>query len=319
MWRAGALTIVMVFGACDGAEAVPSAPAVVQTPIQSPIQAPIQDAILPKTATVSEIPRFRYADLSIETSLEATCVEATGVELGQKLAQVAKRVLVWWVDVHRQLHKGDRIEAVYEVPEDPSLEPIVHAIWFHSRQHGRTLSAVRHRIEGDNFARWYDQNGAEIERRLIGGPIEGYEQITSLVGDGRGHRGVDFKAPIGTPVVSPFNGWVKRKNWARRRNGNCLEIVDAKTGLSAYFLHLDSFAKGMRPGTRVKKGQLLARSGNTGRSSAPHLHYQLERADGRAVDPFRVHRMERRKLPREKVVEVQQALQRFGTYRTGSS
>src|SRR5688500_11388895 len=190
MWRAGALTIVMVFGACDGAEAVPAPPAVVQTPIQS-----IQSPILPKTSSIAETPAFRYADLRIESSLEATCVGAAGIEVGQKLAQVAKRVLVWWVDVSRQLHKGDRIELVYEVPDDPNLEPIVHAIWFESRQHKRTFSAVRHQIDGDKYARWYDPEGHEIERRLIHGPLGEYEQITSLVGDGRGHRGLDFKAP----------------------------------------------------------------------------------------------------------------------------
>jgi murein DD-endopeptidase MepM/ murein hydrolase activator NlpD len=316
MRRAGALTIVIGLLACDGAEA--GSPAVVQTPIIQKT-ATVAAALVAVEPPPPEPVRYRHAELRITSSLEAAFVGVTGVELGQKLAQVAKRVLVWWVDVQRQLHKGDRIEVVFEVPDDPNLEPVVHAIWFQSRQLRKTMTAVRHQVQGDSFARWYDEEGREIERRLVDGPIDGYEQITSLVGDGRRHRGVDFKAPIGTPITSPFNGWVKRKNWSRRRNGNCLEIVDSKTGLSAYFLHLESFAKGVRPGARVKKGQLLARSGNTGRSSAPHLHYQLERPNGRAVDPFRVHKHERRRLPREKVAEVLEALQRFGTYRTGSS
>jgi murein DD-endopeptidase MepM/ murein hydrolase activator NlpD len=312
--RGAAFIILIGSFACE-AEAVPAS-------VTS------QSAIVPKTSTIASAivapppappARFRYADLTIERSLEVAFVGRTNVELGQKLAQVTKRVLVWWVDVHRELHKGDRIEVVYELQDDPNLEPIVHAIWFRSRQHGRLLTAVRHQLEGEKFARWYDETGAEIERRLVNGPIAEYEQITSLIGDGRGHRGMDFKAPIGTPITSPFDGVVRRKNWARRRNGNCLEIVDSKTGMSVYFLHLSSFAKGMHVGARVKKGQLLARSGNTGRSSAPHLHYQLERPDGRVVDPLRVHKVERRKLPQEKVAEVREALQRFGTYRTGSS
>jgi murein DD-endopeptidase len=271
-----------------------------------------------KTSTAADV-HYRYADLTIERSLEESFVAKTDVVLGQKLAQVTKRVLVWWVDVNRELHKGDRIEVVYELLADPNLEPLVHAIWFRSRQHNKQLSAVRVQLEGEKFARWYDEEGAEIERRLVNGPVVDYEQITSLIGDGRGHRGMDFKTPVGTPVTSPFNGTVKRKNWATRRNGNCLEIVDAKSGMSVYFLHLSSFAKGVHAGAAVKKGQLLARSGNTGRSSAPHLHYQLERPDGRTVDPLRVHRSERRKLPQEKVAEVRQALLRFVTYRVGSS
>ncbi len=318
MRRVGAtLSVLIGFVACDGAEAVPATPAAVQA------------AMLPKTATVAlaavidEPPprpasKYRYADLRIDSSLEAACVGAAGVETGQKLAQVAKRVLVWWVDVRRELYKGDHVELVYEVPEDRSVEPIAHAIWFHSQKLGRTVTAVRHQLEGETFPRWYGEDGIEIEQRLVNSPLVDYEQITSLIGDGRGHHGVDFKTPVGTPVVSPFNGWVKRRNWARRRNGNCLEIVDAKTGMSAFFLHLSGFAKGLRSGMRVKAGQLLARSGNTGRSSAPHLHYQLERR-GRVVDPFRVQKAIRRRLPQGKVVEVREALQRFGTYRTGSS
>lgn len=248
------------------------------------------EPVEPVVATPTEGPEL--LSVAIQHSLEASLSRADA-ELGPALAQVAKRVLVWWLDVRRDLRAGDELELMFE--RVPDAEPVLLWVAYRSDKHGRRFEAVRHQPTGSPFARYYDRDGREVEARLQQSPIESYEQVTSLIGDGRGHKGVDFKAPVGTPIVSPFDGTVTRRNWSTRGNGRCLEIADAKTGVRAMFLHLSEIV--VRPGDRVRQGQLLARSGNTGRSTAPHLHYQLERENGRIVDPLRFHDTHHRRLP----------------------
>ena len=301
-------------------------------PLKAPAEARIElgvvnarnEVLLPKAPQTPTPPTppappaspYRSVRFEVVSSLERSFVEATDEEIGPKLTQVVKRALVWWVNPRRELYKGDRLEVVYEPVED--AEPIAHAIWFTSQKLGKTKAAVRFQAEGDKFARWYEPDGRELEKQLRHSPIEEYEQITSLLGDGRRHKGIDFKAPTGTPIRAPFSGRVVRRNWARRRNGNCLEIFDPKTKTTAYFLHLDRIGRGMRPGRWVKRGQQLATSGNTGRSFAPHLHYQLERR-GRAIDPFRYYPTRRARLQGAQVKALGEELAQFEALRSGSS
>ena len=260
-------------------------------------------------------PRFRALDVSIRGSIARTFDRAVGRRHGPALTQVVKRVLVWWLDVRRQLHAGDRLAVIYQLPSDG--EPVVHAVWLNAAHLKRPRVAVRYKPKGRRFARWFEPDGREVERRLVRGPLRQYEQITSLLSDGRGHRGVDFKAPIGTPVRAPFSGVVVRRNWSRRRNGNCLQLR-TRGGTDVYFLHLHRIGRGIRPGRKVRRGQTIAWSGNTGRSSAPHLHYQLER-NGRVLNPFSVHKTWRYRLPEEERKALQAELERFAKLRANLS
>ena len=123
-------------------------------------------------------------------------------------------------------------------------------------------------------------------------PIKDYIEITSLPGDYRkgrflGHRGTDFKADIGTPVYSSFGGKVIRRNWNTRVNGYCLEIDHPKKGVVTRYLHLSRVL--VKPGNFVKQGQRIGDSGNTGRSFAPHLHYEVQQRSGKKkfIHPFK--------------------------------
>lgn len=255
----------------------------------------------------------RLVALKIDSSLEAALVAAVGSDVGTPLSQVVNRVLIWWVDVRRELRRGDRIEIVYE--PRTGEEPLAHAIWFRSGKLGRTVSAISYQAKGEPFARWYGEDGSEIELRLDGGPVDRYEQVTSLLNDGRRHKGVDFKTPVGTEVRSPFEGVVVRKNWGKR-NGNCIELEDVHSGRHAKLLHLDAIEPGVKAGARVKKGQVIARSGNTGRSMAPHLHYQLEAA-GKPINPFAIHKTWRAKLSAEEAEKAKAMLGKYAQLRTG--
>jgi murein DD-endopeptidase MepM/ murein hydrolase activator NlpD len=218
-----------------------------------------------------------------------------------QLTQVVNRILVWSMQVAKEGRKGDKLEVVFELPSaQPNAvvavgdagpagkEPIVLALRYGSQKLGKVITAYRFKAEGSTFARYYTKDGAEVEERLVDSPVEDYEQVTSLLRDGRRHKGVDYKTPVGTPVKAPFDGVVQRRNWHFSANGNCLEILDPKTGQKAIFLHLEAAPKEMQPGRTVKKGEVIAKSGNSGHSTAPHLHYQLESPQGKVLDPFAV-------------------------------
>ncbi|AKU91412.1 M23 family metallopeptidase [Vulgatibacter incomptus] len=237
---------------------------------------------------------LRRLDVKVQGSLSATINGVIGAEVGDPLALVTSRLLVWWLDVARDLRPGDHLELIYELPENS--EPVVHALRFRSGKQGRRFEAYRHQLPSSRFAHYYDEDGKEVEQRLESSPIDAYEQVTSLLKDGRRHKGVDFKAPVGTPVTMPWAGVVRRKNWNYRANGGSLEIEDTR-GRRILFLHLSEIAKGIDAGTRVAKGQKVALSGNTGRSTAPHLHYQVMSSAGKVLDPFDLHETYRRAIP----------------------
>jgi murein DD-endopeptidase len=265
--------------------------------------APVGPAIPTGTASGdTSVPGLRRALVSLQGAMEESIGSAlprTERRLAEELTQVVNRLLVWDLLISRDGRRGDRLEILYREapPAAPGLpssaEPIVEAVRFGSQKLGRTITAYRFQPDGAGWARYYRADGTEVEERLVDGPIREYEQITSLLRDGRKHKGVDFKTPVGTPVYAPFDGVVVRRNWNWSFNGNSLELTDPASGRHAIFLHLDVVSKEMFPGRKVKKGEAIANSGNSGRSFAAHLHYQLEKSDGTVLDPFDVHKTTR--------------------------
>ncbi|MCW9707414.1 M23 family metallopeptidase [Fodinibius salsisoli] len=117
-----------------------------------------------------------------------------------------------------------------------------------------------------------------------GGIISGFgKRFHPILKYRRQHDGLDFQAGIGSQVYSTGDGVVKHAS--RKGTFGRLIIVDHGYGFETYYAHLSSYAKDIEPGTRVKRGQLIGYSGNTGMSSGPHLHYEIHQ-DGEAVDPL---------------------------------
>jgi murein DD-endopeptidase MepM/ murein hydrolase activator NlpD len=250
------------------------------------------------------------ASVKIEGPLETALVQATDPTVGPALAQVVTRSLVWWVAVPNELLRGDTLDVLYQVR--PGEEPLVHAVRFVSNKTGQTHRAYRFQAPGESNPRYYLPSGEEMEMRLENSPLDDYEQVTSLLRDGRRHKGVDFKAPVGTPVKAPFTGVVKRKNWNFGSNGNCLELEElGGKRRRALFLHLSELPRTLKPGSRFSAGQVIAASGNSGRSFAPHLHYQLMTQDDRVLDPFDSHRTFRRSLPESQRTELEAEIRRL--------
>lgn len=110
--------------------------------------------------------------------------------------------------------------------------------------------------------------------------------ITSRFGPRRlgSHHGVDFRAPVGTPVKASMDGRVTFAGWKNSIYGNMVAIKHPN-GLVTRYAHLSRAT--VRPGQRVARGQVVARSGNTGRSTGPHIHFEVLK-NGRAINPLSV-------------------------------
>ena len=126
----------------------------------------------------------------------------------------------------------------------------------------------------------YDKNGKSVQKALMKTPING-ARLSSPYGmrkhpiDGfnKMHRGTDFAAPMGTPIMASGSGIIKKAGWCGG-GGNCIVIRHNSTYQTIY-AHMSKFAKGMRSGVRVKQGQTIGYVGSTGKSTGPHLHYEV--------------------------------------------
>jgi murein DD-endopeptidase len=226
---------------------------------------------------------------AIDQNLSRTIAGAVPAEQADVVAAVYARLFFWDLDLRRDLQRGDELSLAYTWDGELAAVPVGT---YTSGKHGRTLKAYSYLASGDAFPSYWDETGTEVPYRLIDGPLADYEQVTSLLKDRPKHKGMDFKAPVGTDVVTPRAGTVVRTDWNWTFNGNCVE-VKFDDGTIARFLHLSETA--VQPGQRVADGTRLGATGNTGRSTAPHLHYELERG-GRVIDPVEYHGVTRREL-----------------------
>ena len=206
------------------------------------------------------------------------------------LNAVYSRLFFWDLDLRRDLQKGDEVEVAYSW--DGKLAHIDVAR-YHSLKLGEVLTAYKFTATGDRFSSYWTLEGKEVSRRLKNSPLKEYQQVTALIKDRPSHKGMDFKTPVGTEIVSPKSATVVRTNWNMKFNGNSIELRYAD-GALARFLHLSD--TGVRAGQTVSAGQRIGATGNTGRSTAPHLHYEIEKA-GRVIDPVDYHGTTRRTLP----------------------
>jgi murein DD-endopeptidase MepM/ murein hydrolase activator NlpD len=222
--------------------------------------------------------------------------------LGKKRANVLSalvaRLLIWQLDLRKDLRRNDAIRFLYQ-PVDEQSQYQILAMDYKSLKRNRRFRYYRFHATGTRFASYYDAKGREIPSRLRNTPVREYEQITSILKMRPRHKGIDFKAPRGTKIYLPWRGRVLRKNWKTRYNGYCLEIAFlSKRPIRGIFLHMDKIEPGVRVGRTLKEGTLLGTVGNTGRSTAPHLHYQLQNAGGRRIyNPLKTHKLYQRTIP----------------------
>jgi murein DD-endopeptidase MepM/ murein hydrolase activator NlpD len=144
----------------------------------------------------------------------------------------------------------------------------------------------------DGESGYYDESGENLQRQFLKSPLASV-RVTSTYGKRyhpvlkrmRMHNGIDYGAPVGTPIRSVSDGTVRFAGW-KGANGKLISIKHAN-GYSTYYAHLSKIEKGIRPGRRVTKKTIIGRVGNTGRSTGPHLHFGMKR-HGKYVNPRKV-------------------------------
>jgi murein DD-endopeptidase MepM/ murein hydrolase activator NlpD len=196
------------------------------------------------------------------------------------------------IDFQRDVNNGDKLEVLYESQEtkDGYIAKTGEIIFARMMIGGKEQTLYRFKNDDGSFE-YYTEKGKSIRQGtgLLKTPIS-FGRVTSgfgmrrhpIMGYTKMHKGIDFGAPTGTPIYAAADGVIEKAgrfsaygNYVRIRHNSKLHTA---------YAHISRFANGIRPGTRVKQGQTIAYVGNTGRSTGPHLHYEVH-VNGVAVNP----------------------------------
>ena len=190
------------------------------------------------------------------------------------------RIYGFQVDFQRDIKKKDRFQIMYEIFTDENKKIIEtgNILFANLILSGEDNSLYYFDKEGS--IGHYDKNGKSVKKALMKTPING-ARLSSPFGmrkhpiDGfnKMHRGTDFAAPMGTPIMASGSGTIKKAGWCGG-GGNCVVIRHNSTYQTVY-AHMSKFAKGIKKGVRVKQGQTIGYVGSTGKSTGPHLHYEV--------------------------------------------
>ena len=247
--------------------------------------------------------------LPIPKTLEAAVVSGTIDEETPSLFQAMEeagesaeltialaRIFAGEIDFNTELQPGDRFSLTFErfVRDNrPSTYGEITAAEF--ANDGRVVRAVRFTPPG-GMPDYFDEQGRSLRRFFLRSPLKFEPRVTSrysmrrmhpVLHTARAHRGVDYGAPTGAPVVAVAGGSVVSATYDNA-NGRMVRLRHA-SGYDSYYLHLSAFGSGIRRGVRVTQGQTIGLVGSTGLATGPHLHYGLQK-NGAWVDPLREHR-----------------------------
>jgi murein DD-endopeptidase MepM/ murein hydrolase activator NlpD len=271
------LRVVQVAGAAGGAAAVNA-----------------EVVTLPKDVEVTAV----AAEIGREHSSLVGALEAAGqnVQLALQLAEIFGGE----VDFNSDLQAGDRLEVLVERhTRDGEFLGYGELRAAVLQNDGRRLTAYRY-PGSDGKPGWYDEQGRSLKRQFLQSPLPFEPRVTSqfsyrrlhpVHGTTRAHLGVDYGAPAGTRVQAVASGLVEFAGWSGEA-GRLVRLRHAG-GYQTLYLHLSSFAPGIRAGARVDQGDLIGRVGSSGTATGPHLDYRIIK-NGTYVNPL----VELRRMPK---------------------
>jgi murein DD-endopeptidase MepM/ murein hydrolase activator NlpD len=262
----------------------------------------------------------RYVNVDVQTA-EAPAAEAedeedddgSGVRLYQSIYETAVRnhvprtivdelirVYSYDIDFQRKARPGDALEVLYSGDEENSdAKPDV--LFASLTVGGELKKFYRYASPDDGVVDYYDETGKSAKKFLVRKPVNdgimrsGFgSRRHPILGYTKMHTGVDWAAPMGTPIYASGNGTVEKAGW-ESGYGKYIRLKH-NYGYETAYGHMTAFARGIEPGVKVRQGQLIGYVGSTGLSTGAHVHYEII-VNGRLVDPMRI------KLPRGRVLE----------------
>ena len=232
--------------------------------------------------------RRKKSTAVIESSLWGAIMEA---KLPYSLAAEMEDIYQWTVDFFG-IQAGDRFTVIYDEKFIDTLSVGVGRIWGAKFTHrGRDIYAIP--FEQGGKLQYWEADGGSLRKQLLKAPLK-FTRISSKFSHARfhpvlkkyrPHHGIDYAAPVGTPVRAVADGTVTKKSYDRAA-GNMLKIKHPGN-LSSGYLHLRGFAKGIKVGARVSQGQVIGYVGSTGRSTGPHLDFRLWKG-ATPINPLKV-------------------------------
>ena len=239
--------------------------------------------------------------------LQSLYKAATDEQIPANIIIEFARIYGFQVDFQRDIRKQDKFQIMYEIflNEKDEIIETGEILFANLKLSGQNNSLYYFDKEGSEGH--YDKNGKSVKKALMKTPING-ARLSSPFGmrkhpiDGfnKMHRGTDFAAPMGTPIMASGDGVVKKAGWCGG-GGNCVKIKHNSTYQTVY-AHMSKFARGIKSGVRVKQGQTIGYVGSTGKSTGPHLHYEVI-VNGKKVNSQKL------KLPSGKILKGEERKQ----------
>ena len=220
------------------------------------------------------------------------------------------------VDFQREIQRGNRFEVLYEAVFNRAGEFVENGPILYAMLEVGEREVELFRYEPDEGpADYLDGAGASVRKALMRTPINGARLSSGfgmrrhpILGYNKKHLGVDFAAPVGTPIYAGGDGTITMIGW----HGNFGKYVRIRhnSTYSTGYAHLSGYAKGMKRGKRVRQGQVIAYVGNTGMSTGPHLHYEVMQGNKR-INPMTLKLPSGRKLKGRELAAFQEQVQKI--------
>jgi murein DD-endopeptidase MepM/ murein hydrolase activator NlpD len=252
---------------------------------------PAEDEKYAATLLEKEVSKKVYGrHASIQTSLYGSAALAG---IPAPIIAEAIRVYSWDVDFQRDIRRGDTLNVMYEAheTEEGDIAKYGNILYANLTVNSQPIEIYRFTLKNGDID-YFTEDGWSVRKALMKTPIDGARMSSGfgmrhhpILGYNKMHKGADFAAPTGTPIYAAGDGTLEHVG-RKGAYGNYIRIRHNSTLKTAY-AHLNKFAKGMSASKRVKQGQIIGYVGTTGRSTGPHLHYEVL-LDGKQVNPNRI-------------------------------